>query len=401
MQKISLPTTERIESLDLLRGIALLGILIINIQSFAMPQAAYLNPTVWGSLDGLNGFVWGLSHFFFDQKMMAIFSILFGAGIILFTERSQSPLKYHYRRNFWLLVFGLIHAYLFWYGDVLVAYALSAFFIYPFRNLSVRKLFVLSILFLSVASIFYTITGFSLPFIPQEVIEQEFLPSWTPTKEMISNEIIAYQGGWIHQIATRANTALEMQTFVFIIWAFWRTAGLMFMGMGLYRLGVLTGNASERLYRSLLLLAVLIGFPLVGFGIYWNFKIGWTLESMFLGSQFNYWGSLFISLGWIALIVVLQGKHLWQGFSARLCAVGRMAFTNYIMQSLILGFIFYGHGLGLFSEVDRVGQFLIVIAIWTFQLCLSPWWLSRFHYGPLEWLWRSLTYYRRFSFKKV
>jgi uncharacterized protein len=401
MDPLNSPSSERIESLDLLRGIALLGILAINIQSFGMPKAAYMNPTVWGSLDGIGGVLWAVSHLLLDQKMVTLFSMLFGAGVILFTERSPSPLKFHYRRNFWLLIFGLIHAYFLWYGDILVTYAICAFFIYPLRNLSLRKLFILSFLFLSIPSIFYLFTGLSLSYIPQEVIEQDFLPSWNPGSEMIAAEIAAYQGGWLEQLSQRAYTAFKMQTFLLIMWSFWRTMGTMLMGMALYRLGILTGKGNPGVYRSLLLSGLIIGLPVIGFGIYWNFQKGWSLQSMFIGSQFNYWASIIVSLGWIGVMFSIQHKDRWQWIITRLSAVGRMAFTNYIMHSLILGLIFYGHGLGLFSKVDRQGQALIVMGVWIFQLWLSPWWLKRYYYGPLEWLWRQLTYQRHIKLKRI
>jgi uncharacterized protein len=401
VQNPNKPTLQRIESLDLLRGIALLGILAMNIQTFAMPQAAYMNPTVWGSLDGLNGIIWGISHLLVDQKMMAIFSMLFGAGIILFTERSQSPMKFHYRRNFWLLLFGLFHAYVLWYGDILVTYAICAFVIYPLRNSSLRRLFVLSLIFLSIPSLFYLLTGFSLPYIPPEIIQQDFMPIWNPDQTLITAEITAYQGSWLEQLSVRAPAAFQMQTFLLIMGTFWRSAGMMLLGMALYRLGILSGQASQKVYQTLILLALIIGFPFIGFGIYWNFSHNWPLQSMFLGSQFNYWGSILASLGWIAVIILIHQHQAWRFITSRFSAVGRMAFTNYIMHSLILGFIFYGHGLALFSKIDRLGQSLIILGIWAFQLWFSSWWLNRFQYGPLEWFWRVLTYFKRFQFKNI
>ena len=138
---------ERIIALDFLRGFALLGILLMNIQSFAMPFSAYFNPTAFGDLTGINLGVWTFSHIFADSKFMTIFSILYGAGIVLITqkavEKGNRPGRVHYSRTFWLLIIGLFHAYVFWYGDILVLYAVTAFVAFLFRNLSSRWLLIL------------------------------------------------------------------------------------------------------------------------------------------------------------------------------------------------------------------------------------------------------------------
>jgi len=144
-------TTERIRSLDVLRGFALLGILIINIQSFSMPGAAYLNPSSFGDFEGINKWIWAVTFAIGETKFMAIFSMLFGAGIVLVTQKAEAKTGksagLHYRRNFWLLVFGLVHAHLIWYGDILVAYALCAFIVYLFRNKSPKTLLILGAVF--------------------------------------------------------------------------------------------------------------------------------------------------------------------------------------------------------------------------------------------------------------
>ena len=141
---VSIEQSDRWESLDLIRGCALLGILVMNIQSFGLPSAAYMNPTAFGDLTGWNLYAWIGSHVFFDSKFMAIFSMLFGAGIVLFTERAEqrgrSPLAMHVRRNLWLILFGLLHAHLLWFGDILFSYGICALLIYPFRRLTPRSL---------------------------------------------------------------------------------------------------------------------------------------------------------------------------------------------------------------------------------------------------------------------
>ena len=155
----STPVTasERIQSLDLLRGFAVLGILIMNIQSFAMIQAAYINPTAYGDLTGINKLVWILSHLFADQKFMSIFSILFGAGVLLFTMRAEDKGfrsgRLHYRRSLWLILIGMVHAYLLWYGDILVTYGLCALLAYVFRKVRPKRLLITALAIIAVPSL--------------------------------------------------------------------------------------------------------------------------------------------------------------------------------------------------------------------------------------------------------
>ena len=151
--------SERIQSLDILRGFAVLGILIMNIQSFSMPGSAYSNPLAYGDLTGINKLVWIVSHILADQKFMNIFSILYGAGIILVTSRAElktgKSIGLHYRRTFWLLILGLIHAHLIWYGDILVAYSISALILFPLRKLRPSVQFIIGVFLFSIHSIIY------------------------------------------------------------------------------------------------------------------------------------------------------------------------------------------------------------------------------------------------------
>jgi uncharacterized protein len=390
--------TERIVALDFLRGFALLGILIMNIQSFAMPAAAYFNPTAYGDFTGLNRWVWILSHLFADSKFMTIFSILYGAGIVLITtkveEKNQRPAGLHYKRTFWLLVIGLIHAYLLWYGDILVTYALVAMVVYWFRKLSPRWLIGLGIAAFSMSTLLQVGMVGTLANFPSEVVA-DFQADWQPDAETVAWETAVYQNSWLEQLAHRVPASVEMQTLSFLFWGSWRAGGLMLLGMALFKLGVLTAERSPRFYRNLLLAGFGLGFPLVVLGLARNFAAGWTLEySRFIGSQFNYWGSLGVSLGYIAIVMLVAKSGRWQGVVRPFAAVGQTALSNYLFQTIAATLIFYGHGLGLFGQVERTGQLLIVLAIWAVQLTFSPLWLRHFRFGPAEWLWRSLTYGR-------
>ncbi len=385
----------------MLRGVALLGILLMNVQAFSMPYAAYMNPTAWGRLEGIDLAAWLFAHLATDQKMMAIFSMLFGAGIVLFSERAEargeSPWRLHLRRNVWLLCFGLAHAYLLWYGDILFLYGICALALYPCRHLRPSRLFALGLASLALASLLFLYLGGALTQWP-EAQRLALESAWQPSPERLAAEVERYRGGWLEQLPHRAALAFEAQTSTLVSWGFWRAGGMMLIGMALYRLGVLTGRADASVYWSLLGAALLLGLPLVGYGVYWNFANDWGPRSLFLGSQFNYWGSLPVSLGWVGAVMLLLRRGRPTGLRHRLAALGRMAFSQYLLQSVLCSLIFYGHGLGWFGGVERSEQLLIVVAIWFVQLWSAPLWLRHFRFGPLEWLWRSLTYRRRQPF---
>lgn len=395
--------SERIESMDVLRGFAVLGILAMNIGSFSMPAAAYFNPSAYGDLEGLNGWVWRITHLAADLKFMAIFGMLFGAGIILMWQRAESQSRpvagLHYRRMFWLIVFGLLHGQLLWYGDILYWYGMTGLLVYLFRKLSPTSLILLALFSFGLSSALMIFSGHSLDQWPPEVRE-EMVTHLDPPEELKAAEIAAYRGSWLEQMQPRRQHAIEMETSTYLSWAVWRVGGLMLLGMALFKLGVLSAARSRGLYVALIVVAVGVGLPVVAYGMQRNIASGWPApEFFFLGLQFNYWGSILVALGWIGLVMLLcQRGTAW--FTQPLAAVGRMAFTNYILQTVICTTLFYGHGLGMFGSVDRVAQFGIVAAVWILQLIASPLWLSHFRYGPLEWLWRSLVYLRLQPFRR-
>ena len=390
--------SDRIVSLDVLRGFAILGMLIINIQCFSMIEAAYINPTAYGDLIGINKLVWMLSHVFADLKFISIFSILFGAGIVLFTDRVElkglSPRGLHYRRIFWLFIIGMTHAYLFWYGDILVSYSLCGLLAYLLRKTSPKILLTIGLIIFSVASAIFLFSGWSMQFWPPESIEG-LLEGWKPNAGIIAEEVGVYQGSWFEQMGKRAYSAVMFQTFFFLSFFVWRAGGLIITGMALYKLGVLTAQRSNRFYAVGMAAGFLVGMPLIIYGINFNFSGGWVVEkSMFTGSQFNYWGSLFVAFGYICMIMLLCKRFSSGAIKSAFAATGRMALTNYLLQTLLCTSIFYGHGFGLFGEVERYVQILIVFSIWIVQLVISPLWLRSFRFGPAEWLWRSLTYWK-------
>ncbi len=396
---------ERILSLDVIRGFALLGILIMNIQSFSMIGQAYLNPMAYGDMTGWNKWVWMISHVIADQKFMSIFSMLFGASILMITQKmelqNRSSLGIHYRRNFWLLFIGLIHAYVFWYGDILTYYALCAFILYPFRKLSINALWIIGLLLFSIETLITLWTQYDISQWPPEAIKL-LTPGWQPSSRHINAEINAYLGTFWEQMQQRFKTAKMLQTSVFLNHYFWRISGLMLMGMALFKCGFLSAKLHKKVYWRFLFILGPIGLLLVIWGLINNMNAGWSIEySMFLGTQFNYWGSLLLAIAYISGITLLIKAGFFKKLFARLAAIGRMALSNYLLQTLVCTFIFYGFGLGFFGQVERKYQIIMVLGIWVLQLYLSPIWLRYFRYGPMEWLWRSLTQRKLQAFRRI
>ncbi len=392
----------RIITLDALRGFAILGIPLMNVQSFAMIGQAYLNPTAFGDLTGVNLWTWIVSHCLADQKFMSLFSILFGASILLIASSSErkngSSISIHYRRNSWLLVFGLLHAYLVWYGDILVPYACCAFLVYPLRKLPVNILFSSGFILFSIASTIEIYHGMELLHTPQEVLER-FSGGWQPNQSIMEHEIQAYQGSFMDQLIQRSKTAKMLQTTYFLQHNLWRILGLMLLGIAFFKSGFLSGKYEAKLYKKI---GVCVGIPslfLVAVGILFNFHHHWSIEySMYIGGQFNYWGSLGMALGYICIIICICKSKLYPHMVNKLSAVGRMALSNYLLQSALLALIFYGFG--EFGKVERIYQLLIVAMLCLLQWWYSSLWLNHFYYGPMEWIWRSLTAKRLQAFKK-
>ncbi len=390
-------SVERVIALDVLRGFALLGILVMNIQAFSMPEAAYFLPTVYGSLEGVNLWVWAFSHIFFDQKFMALFSMLFGAGLVLQTVRleNRGATGLYYRRIFWLLLIGLAHAYLLWSGDILVTYAICGALIFCCRNCSPRKLLLAGCCVLLVVPLLNTGSYLSLPSGPPEVLA-DLLSKFDPSQTAISAEIAAYQGDWLTQMQARVPATVSMQTTAMLFYLLWRAGGLMLVGMALYKWGVFSATCSVRFYYKLILFGFVFGLPLVVYGILDNFSHQWDALYALMGpgSLYNYFGSMFIAMAYVGVVMRVVQSELFANLKRRLAAVGRMALTNYLMHTVAATFIFYGHGLGLFGAVPRWGQLLVVLLICCLQLYFSPLWLHKFRFGPVEWLWRTLTYLR-------
>ena len=194
----------------------------------------------------------------------------------------------------------------------------------------------------------------------------------------------------------RSAAALGFETLIMLFWGGWRAGGLMLVGMALYKMGVFNATCSRRFYGALIAAALLIGFPLESYGVALDFASGWAVTwSFFHGKQFNYWPSVAVSLGYVGVVMLVCQSASLRPLTRPFAAVGQMALTNYLLHTVICTTIFYGHGLGYYGSVDRLGQIGVVVGVWVVQLVVSPLWLRRFRFGPAEWVWRSLTYGER------
>lgn len=413
--------SERIASVDTLRGVAVLGILVMNIYGFAMPFVAYQNPLAMGGTEWYNLGTWFFTHIFFDQKFMTIFSILFGAGLAMMALRAeQRGAKYGgtwYRRNFWLLLIGAAHGYFLWFGDILFHYALMGMLIYPLRKLSPRALLIVGAVLLSVGVLMQFGGGTYMKQLQAQGMEiqqlqeagetltaeqEAILEEWDasaafmkPPEQQVAEDTAAYLGSYRDAFEHRAPVVRMLQTqatFGFIIW---RVGGLMLIGMALMKLGVLSAERSTGFYRRMMVIGYGIGLPVMLYSAYNMYVNSWEMLWMFqVGVLPNYFGSLLVAAGHIGLVMTVVRTNACSELMARFSAVGRMAFTNYLMHSVVMTTIFYGYGFGLYGQVPRFWQMAFVAGMLGFQLWFSPYWLERYRFGPAEWLWRSLTYLR-------
>lgn len=384
---------ERLVNLDIIRGVALLGILIMNIQSFSMVFSAYGNPTSFGDLTGLNFTVYYYSHLFADQKFMTIFSMLFGVGIVLMADNIEkkqgNAVSIHYRRMTILALVGMAHAYLLWYGDILFAYAIGGMIAFLARKWSVKQLLTCGFILITLCSVLVLLASWSMSYWEQSELAQ-LKAFWAPSQPAIADNIQANQSSWLGQMETRHFMAVEAQSEI----AFYllRIVGLMLVGMAFFKLDFFGKRFTTTTLLTSATITFCLGLALVVFGVDYNFSVNWNLESMFNGSQYNYWGSLMMAYSYVALLLVFCRTNRLAFVKQLLASVGKLALSNYLLQSIICGFVFYGWGLGYFGTFERTEQLFVVIAIWAFQLLFSAFWLKHCYFGPFEWLWRSATY---------
>ena len=381
------PVTEsaRITSLDLIRGIAVLGILLMNAVSFRYGLAPYLNLSAGGSDTPLDWAIGIFGEICIDQKFMALFSLLFGAGILLFIERARQrekrPILLNLWRNALLLGIGILHS-LIWDGDVLIVYAISALFLIALSKLPAKALIAIGALVFLLS-----IPNFLLM---QYIADNSAAPLtgvWEPAAQETPATPSQPQSGNPQNLP---GTMLSLT----LLGYFARGLGLILMGAGLYRLGFMQGDLPPRTYRLTAAIGLAFGLPLAAAGAAITHLSDYSREIAFIGQIPNTAGTIPAALGIMSLIILWHRQATAAPrLKQRLQAAGRMALTNYLTQT-ILGILILTIILDA-VPINRAAILAFCIAIWALQLWWSPAWLTRHRFGPAEWLWRTATYRRR------
>ena len=412
----------RIDSLDVLRGVAILGILLMNIIDFGLPEA-YDNPTTYGGSTGADLWSWITNTMLFEGTLRGLFTLLFGAGVVLFTRRLEKAqvteaADLHVRRMLWLIVFGVVNSHVFlWLGDILWEYGVVGLMLYAFRKTAVRTLLVLSaaiLIAISIRGVFDVLALQSQRHAADVALavkaaggvlsktQQEAVDTWStslqdlkPDAERLSQEIAGMRGSWPAVFRTVTDHTFYLRTTYFYRYGFAEDFATMLLGIALFALGALQGQWTLRRYALLTVVGYALGLLVntlettavirSGFDV---ITLQWTLSASYE------LGRVPMTLGHLGLIMLIWKSGVFPATLRRLASVGRMALTNYLTQSLMCTFIFSGLGFGLYARLSRHELYYVVGAIWVVQLIWSPLWLARFQYGPAEWAWRSLTYGR-------
>lgn len=387
-------TTDRLFSLDLVRGLAVLGILAVNAMTFAWPWAVSSNPSVQTGFDAEAAQAWQFMHVFFQDKMRTLFSMLFGASIFLIGgERSDRARgKLLRSRLFWLAIFGLIHGLAFWFGDILLLYAWTGLFVMLVRSWSARTLLITGVSLNVICSALYVGMMSLLALAPPEALASAMEGAgWVSDPAKLAESIAPFQGDAL-SVTLHVMSMWPGVVPMMLIFFLPATAALMMIGMGLFKSGFLAGRAPVWVYGL---------FVAAGAGSLW---MVWQETSAVVAANFPFVETMtkpynsflapFISLGYASLLILLARFGLKLILTPLACA-GRMAFTNYLTQTLIMTTIFYGgRGLGWYGQIGWPEMWMVIGSVWAAQLIWSPLWLSVFSMGPLEWGWRCLTYRR-------
>ncbi|MEL6877388.1 MAG: DUF418 domain-containing protein [Pseudomonadota bacterium] len=404
---------DRIASLDFIRGLAVMGILAANIVAFGQPFSAYMFPESFLVPTGdPGGWQWIAQFVIIDGKMRGLFTLLFGAGLILFMDRAWARGATRWlqaRRLLWLLAFGLIHFFFIWRGDILAYYALVGWIVLLCLKWSAKTQLTVGLLGYLVGAILYAIMMVPLAFVAdgpmgEQAAFAEMRDSLEAGKqEALADDVIETEvkqsGDYAGFVEHRANEHW-FEPLTNLLFFSIETFPLMLIGVALYRLGFFSGTWDSAKMRRWGWIA------LIGGGLL-HFVIAWWVKS----NGFTYYGTLsafvgispiprlLMVLGMAALLVLAAPKATgWLG--QRVSAAGRAAFTNYLGTSILMLLVFHGWALGLFGELNRPQLYLVTAIAWLIMLAWSKPWLDRFKYGPLEWLWRCLTYGRVFALKR-
>lgn len=377
--------SERIVALDAIRGVAVMGILCLNIIVFAMPQAAASNPRAYGLHTPIDLWVWIVDFVALDGRMRGLFSLLFGASMLLIIDRAgPRGAAVHFRRMAALLAFGLIHAVLIWHGDILVLYAATGTLAFVFHDQRPRTLLLIGLASLTINAL--VMASMPLAVLAGPAASAGFAPYFTPDAADIAAELALYRGGYGGIVADNLRELGRMLGSMWFIGT--ETLGYMLLGMAAYRGGMLTGQWRRRSYAAWAVAALTIGAALHALVAWWMIGRGFDLLAVATGMTLLPVRVPMV-LGYVALILLLISPG--GPITRRVAAAGRMAFTNYLATSVVMCLVFYGYGLGLFGHVSRATAYLFVFCMWAAMLLWSKPWLDRFAYGPLEWAWRSLA----------
>jgi uncharacterized protein len=418
--------SERILSLDVMRGIVLFGILLMNINGFGL-GFGYNDPTVQGGDTGLNLYTWMMTNLFFEGTMRALFSLLFGVGMFIFLDRLTKKgagikaADVFFRRLMWLLFFGLIHGYLLlWLGEILYDYALMGFLVYSFRLMAPKKLILTALFLFCIGT---TWNYFDYAGQKKLVGQVEEANTMTASGQELPKELTAAQEAWDEQVKERSPEATEefnegVRQGYFGVVAFlapinmefdieqtyrtdvWDVLSMMLFGIAIFKWGFLTGDKPASQYWLMVLIGYAIGIAINYYEMQTILEAKFSILSFKQADITYYWGRFFIAIGHIGLIMLFCKAPFLGLLKNGLAAVGKMALTNYLMHSVICMFIFTGVGFGLIGKMERYELLYVVVGIWIFQLIVSPIWLRYFHFGPMEWLWRNLSYRKVHTLRK-
>lgn len=399
--------TDRHITLDAIRGFAVMGILLLNIVGFSMPDAGYVNPAAWGGTDPLNAGVWAVNFVLFDGKMRGLFSVLFGASMLLVMQRAeaagQNPRSVHLNRMAWLFVIGAAHFILLWWGDILVPYAICGTIALLFVNKDVKQLLRWAIIFfviyflltlVMVGGGWWQSVQAAAPGADPDLIKgtQEMLASFgKPGTEEIADAVRIYESGWLtivrHHLALFPDSLISTLIFFTL-----DTLGMMLLGMAMLKSAFILGMWAPQIYAKVAVRGFAIGLPPMIALAVWVMLSGYDTVITFAAFfSFSFPFRVVLTVAWAAGLLWLISRYRDHALIVRVAAAGRAAFSNYLGTSLVMTFIFYGWGLGLFGQINRATAMLFVFAAWGIMLTWSKPWLERYRFGPAEWLWRSLA----------
>ncbi|MGY1521549.1 DUF418 domain-containing protein [Luteimonas sp. A482] len=387
---------QRIQALDVIRGFALLGIFLMNIEWFSRPlqeMGSGIDPGATG-LD--HAAAWAV-HVFVAGKFWVLFSLLFGMGFAVMSSRGGHGPQFcgrYLRRCLVLLAFGVLHAVLLWPGDILHAYAITGLLLLAFGEISNRARLWLGIALYATLALMITFGGGLMSLVPAGEIDE----IGTMAEEMESAAAVATQvyahGSYADAVVQRARDflTLSVQGALMVIPL---ALGVFMLGAWLVRSGRMHDVASQRgWFARLALWTIPLGavFVALAMSVGTSFEGMREMGPMLLASGLMMLGSLPLALGYVALLVLGLGVPGISRVLGWLAPAGRMALTHYLLQSLIASTLFYGYGFGLWGQVGRAGQVVLVLVVFALQVAASHWWLARYRFGPMEWLWRWLTY---------